>query len=94
MGRMKQLSPEERRVARVALYEALEAGELDIADTVRRMREVAGMTQAEFAARVAGVSRLTLSQIERGEGNPTLETLSRIGAAFGLTLGFVPVRRP
>jgi DNA-binding XRE family transcriptional regulator len=89
MGRMKQLSPEERREARLSLYQALEAGELDLAETVRRMRQVAGMTQAEFAERVAGVSRLTISQIERGEGNPTLETLNRIGAAFGLTLGFV-----
>ena len=93
MGRMKQLSPEERRAARVELYDALDAGELDLAETVRRMRQVAGMTQAEFAEKVAGVSRLTLAQIERGEGNPTLATLSRIGTAFGLTLGFVRAPR-
>ena len=65
MGRMKQLSPEERRLARRALYDALEAGELELPETVRRLREVAGMTQAEFGERIAGVSRLTISQIER-----------------------------
>ncbi|MCA9576044.1 MAG: helix-turn-helix transcriptional regulator [Polyangiales bacterium] len=91
---MKQLSPEERRLARRALYDALEAGELELPETVRRLREVAGMTQAEFGERIAGVSRLTISQIERGEGNPTLDTLNRIGRAFGLTLGFVPKRTP
>jgi DNA-binding XRE family transcriptional regulator len=89
MGRMKTLTPEARRAARVALYEDLEAGRLDIAATVRRMREITGMTQEAFGEKVAGVSRLTLAQIERGEGNPTLETLEKVGHAFGLTVRFV-----
>ena len=53
------------------------------------MRQVTGMTQADFAEKVAGVSKLTIAQIERGEGNPTVETLERVGRAFGLRLGFV-----
>ena len=89
MGRMKKLSPEERRAVRVALYEDIEAGGLSLAETVRRMRQVTGMTQADFAEKVAGVSKLTIAQIERGEGNPTVETLERVGRAFGLRLGFV-----
>lgn len=90
MGRMKKLSPEERRQARVTLYEDIDAGRAtSLADTVRRMRQVTGMTQADFAEKVAGVSKLTIAQIERGEGNPTVETLERIGSAFGLRLGFV-----
>lgn len=89
MGRMKQLSPEERRAARVTLYEDIEAGRLGLAETVRRLRQVTGLTQAEFAEKVAGVSKLTIAQIERGEGNPTVETLERVGSAFGLRLGFV-----
>ncbi|MBK6580969.1 MAG: helix-turn-helix transcriptional regulator [Sandaracinaceae bacterium] len=89
MGRMKKLSVQERQAARVALFEDLDAGRLDLAETVRRMRQVTGMTQGEFAEKVAGVSRLTIAQIERGEGNPTVETLERVGSAFGLRLGFV-----
>lgn len=89
MGRMKQLSPEERRAARITLYEDIEAGHLSLAETVRRMRQVTGLTQADFAEKVAGVSKLTIAQIERGEGNPTVETLERVGRAFGLRLGFV-----
>ena len=88
MGRMKKLSVQERQRARVALYEDLDAGQLSLAETVRRMREVTGMTQGEFAEKVAGVSRLTVAQLERGEGNPTVETLNRVGSAFGLTLRF------
>lgn len=92
MGRMKKLSVAERQQARVALYEDLDAGRLtSLADTVRRMRQVTGMTQADFAEKVAGVSKLTIAQIERGEGNPTVETLERVGRAFGLRLGFVRV---
>ncbi len=91
MGRMKQLSPEERRIARVALYEDIEAGRLSLAETVRRMRQVTGLTQGDFAEKVAGVSKLTIAQIERGEGNPTVETLERVGSAFGLRLGFVRI---
>lgn len=83
MGRMKTLTPEARRAARVALYEDLEAGRLDIAATVRRMRGITGMTQEAFGEKVAGVSRLTLAQIERGEGNPTLETLEKVGTPSG-----------
>ncbi len=92
MGRMKKLSVAERQQARVALYEDLDAGRLtSLADTVRRMRQVTGMTQADFAEKVAGVSKLTIAQIERGEGNPTVDTLERVGRAFGLRLGFVRV---
>ena len=92
MGRMKKLSVAERQQARVALYEDLDAGRLtSLADTVRRMRQVTGMTQADFAEKVAGVSKLTVAQIERGEGNPTVDTLERVGRAFGLRLGFVRV---
>ncbi len=35
----------------------------------------------------AGVSRVTISRIERGEGDPKLAILERIAAAFGVGLG-------
>jgi transcriptional regulator with XRE-family HTH domain len=85
---MKKLSAEERRAAKVALYDDLEAGRLTIAESVREMRRVTGMTQKEFAERVAGLSTSALAQIERGEGNPTIATLDEIGRAFGLEVGF------
>lgn len=88
MGRMRRLGPEQRQQARRELYEALAEGKLTIPEAVRRMRVITGLTQAEFARRVAGISPGALAQIESGRGNPTLATLEKIGKAFGLTLGF------
>ena len=41
----------------------------------------------EALASASGVSRSMLSQIERGQANPTLAVTSRIARAFGMTLG-------
>ena len=38
-------------------------------------------------ANICGVSRSMLSQIERGEANPTLGVAYRIAQAFGMTIG-------
>lgn len=92
MGRMKKLSDDERRDARRALFEAAGKGELAVGDAVRRMRLITGLTQADFARRIAGISPGALAQIESGRGNPTIETLDKIGAAFGLEVGFVRKR--
>ena len=51
-----------------------------------------GLTQPEFAAH-RGISVQALRQIESGRGNPTVETLDKIVAVFGLQVGFVPRRR-
>lgn len=88
MGRMRKLSPEQRRAAKVALYDDLDAGHLSIPQAVKRMRLISGLTQKAFAERVAGLSIATLAQIERGEANPTVAMLDDIGRAFGLEVGF------
>jgi len=92
MGRLRKLSPEQRRQEKRELYDDLAAGKVSVADAVRRMRRITGLTQPEFARRVAGISPGALAQIERGTGNPTLATLQKIGRAFGLSLGFVRSR--
>jgi putative transcriptional regulator len=94
MGRMRKLSAEERQAERRALYESAPTSAIELGETVRRMRRITGLTQAEFADRVAGISRGALAQIESGTGNPTLETLEKIGRAFGLKIGFVRARAP
>jgi len=86
MGRMKILDASERRAERRRLHEQVDT--MSIAEAVRTMRRISGLTQAEFAERVAGISLTALAQIERGEANPTVSTLSKIGAAFGLEIGY------
>ncbi len=54
-----------------------------IASALRRERQRAGMTLSEVARR-AGVAKSTLSQLEAGTGNPSIETLWAIGVALGV----------
>jgi transcriptional regulator with XRE-family HTH domain len=56
-----------------------------LATNVRRARLERGWSLREFAGR-ADVSKALLSKIERGEGNPSIETLYRISAAIGCAI--------
>ncbi|HWK77168.1 XRE family transcriptional regulator [Microbacterium sp.] len=52
-----------------------------IARTLRREREARGLSVSELARR-AGVSKATVSQLEGGSGNPSVETLWALGVAL------------
>ncbi|HEX6871615.1 MAG TPA: XRE family transcriptional regulator [Micromonosporaceae bacterium] len=54
-----------------------------IAAALRRERERANLSLAELARR-AGIAKSTLSQLETGTGNPSVETLWAIGVALGV----------
>ena len=65
---------------------------MTIPETMKAMRKMAGLTQAEFAQH-RGVSRRVIQDVERGTGNPTVESLRSIAKRFGLQVGFVRIRR-
>lgn len=52
---------------------------------IRRRREQRGLSSAELARR-AGLSKATLSQLEAGRGNPTIETLDALAIALRIPL--------
>jgi transcriptional regulator with XRE-family HTH domain len=52
---------------------------------IRRRREQRGMSGAELARR-AGLSKATLSQLEGGRGNPTIDTLDALAIALRIPL--------
>ncbi|MBB3728080.1 helix-turn-helix domain-containing protein [Nonomuraea dietziae] len=52
---------------------------------IQRRRLQRGMSQAELARRT-GLSKGTLSQLEAGGGNPTIDTLDAIAVALGIPL--------
>jgi transcriptional regulator with XRE-family HTH domain len=54
-----------------------------IAVTLRRERARAGLSLTEVARR-AGIAKSTLSQLESGSGNPSLETLWALAVALGV----------
>ena len=54
-----------------------------IAAALRRERERAGLSLTELARR-AKIAKSTLSQLEAGTGNPSIETLWSLGVALGV----------
>lgn len=54
-----------------------------IAVAIRRERDRAGLSLTELARR-AGLAKSTLSQLESGAGNPSVETLWALGMALGI----------
>ncbi|GAA5150746.1 XRE family transcriptional regulator [Microbacterium pseudoresistens] len=54
-----------------------------IAHALRREREAAGLSVSELARR-AGVSKATVSQLEGGAANPSVETLWALGDALSI----------
>ncbi len=65
---------------------ALEAVARRIGRVVAATRAARGMSLGELG-RAAGLSRTILARIERGEGNPSVETLFRVSQALRLPLG-------
>lgn len=56
-------------------------GRQAIGKRIRRLRQEAGLTQEELAAK-AGIGRVTLSRIETGEQSPRYETLVALATAM------------
>ena len=86
--RRKHIDRDAERALRQAFYTRIQQGDISLAEAVKSMRRISLLTQAEFA-RHRGVSVRALKEIEAGTANPTVETLNRIGAIFGLRMGFV-----
>lgn len=57
-----------------------------LCNRVTELRKTNKLTLDQLAA-ASGVSRSMLSQIERGQANPTLAVTFRIAQAFGITIG-------
>ena len=76
---------------RDAFFKAVVSGEMTLPQAVKEMQKLSRMTQPEFAKH-RGISVQALRQIQAGKGNPTVDTLDKIAAVFGLRVGFVPLR--
>jgi len=73
--------------AREKFYEQLTQKKLTLAETVKAMRAIVGMTQPQYA-KFVGIAPRIIIDLERGVGNPTLETLRKIGKPFRLDIVF------
>lgn len=57
----------------------------NLANNVRALREGRGLTQAQVA-RIAGIPRPTLTNLESGSANPTLAVLMKVATALHVRL--------
>ena len=57
-----------------------------VAANLRRLRGEQGRSLSELA-RASGIAKATLSALEAGKGNPTIETLSALATALGVPFG-------
>ena len=87
---MKRPTSDEMARMKENLYLSLAQGHIAIRDATRRMRKILGMSQKEYAQKVASISPRILSEFESGSGNPTLATLEKIAKPFGLMVTFLP----
>ena len=65
----------------------------DLGTRIRERREMAGWTEVELSSR-AGIGRLTLVRIEKGEHSPRTETLMAIARALGAEVEDLILPRP
>lgn len=88
MSKIRKPTREEVSEYRRRLNERAEAGALRFPFAVTEIRKTIGLTQEQFAE-IVGLTRRQIAEIERGEANPTFETLMKIAKLFGFTIGFV-----
>ena len=85
---IRKLSDEDKRNVRETIADRLSAGEVTLGEAVRLMRLAVGMTQANYA-KMVGVDIRVLIDVERGQGNPRLDSLAKIAKPYGLAVSLV-----
>ncbi len=56
-----------------------------IGETIKQRRKELGITQPDLSE-LAGVSKNTLYKLERGQGNPSLDVLTKLAGVLGMEL--------
>ncbi len=90
--RVKHHNLERVEELRGKLFQGVISNEISIAEAVKLMHLISPLTQPEFA-KYSGISLQSLKQVIAGKGNPTVDTLNKIAAVYGLQVGFVPIQR-
>jgi len=86
--RLKRIGTEEETNRRREFMMSIPSASQELGEMVRSLRRFSRLTQVEFASRI-GVALNSLKEIEQGRGNPTIETMNKIGKPFGLRVSLV-----
>jgi transcriptional regulator with XRE-family HTH domain len=93
MAGWRKPTKEETSQRRAAVATKARSGDLRFPEAVVEMRHAIGFTQTEFA-KLFKLTTRQIAEIERGEANPTAQTINKIAGAFGLQIGLVPIEQP
>lgn len=87
---MNKLSASEREALLLQLLRQLLAAEISEGQLLRTLRrDVLGLSQERYAA-LAGISRRTLSDLERDKASPSIVLLNAAFRPLGLQVGLLP----
>jgi len=87
---VKKMSPQEREAVLLALLFQLLQQKITEGELLSTLRKkVLGLNQTDYAT-LAGISRRTLSDIERNAGSQTLTVLNAVFKPLGLRAGLLP----
>ena len=88
-------SADERELAEAfdAHYQAVYVEHFGLGEQLIARRQEAHLSQNRLAE-LSGVPQPEISRIEHGQGNPTRETLTRLGEPLGLVLAYVSADNP
>jgi DNA-binding XRE family transcriptional regulator len=89
MARWKKPTKDEISENRKRLRERAAAGDLRLPAAVLEIRKSLWLSQVTFA-RITGLTKRQVIEIETGKANPTVQTLEKVAGLFGFTVGFVP----
>lgn len=60
---------------------------MELREVIKERRDILGISQFDLAE-MAGISLATVKDIERGAGNPSMKTVTRILEVLGLEMQF------
>lgn len=84
------LTPNEREQILLEVSRRLLVQEISEGEALRLLRrEVLGLSQEAYA-KLVGISRRTLSDLERDQGNLTIAAMNRVFRPLGLRAGLLP----
>lgn len=76
---------------RLYIEAAMEEAPDDATFMAKVLGDVAQARNISELSRQTGIARETLYKVTRGEGNPTLDTISKLAKALGFRLSLLPV---
>lgn len=76
-----------RRIFLLSLHKSLLCHTMELKDVMKQRRELLSLTQQDLAE-MAQVGVATIKDIERGKGNPALNTVKKILEVLGIEIDY------